>query len=240
VFYSALFVGHGIPMEKDEKSDLLTRLASSRGEAVRAAREALGMTQVELADRASTSQQTIDRIERGVVEHSRAYPRIAKVLNIPDEGFDYDRTVATINRLQMENDQGYKAFMEEGRIASMLTKGGMIPLITTRMGRVRLVNAIPRGYPVEFAQEAFAITIFGDEMEPVLRAGDIAIANPVIPPWRGCEVCCVLSDGIIARTLVGETEETWQVQTWNPQEKTPINKNDASVATIVAKISRSH
>lgn len=51
------------------------------GTRIRAAREAMGLTQAKLGERAGTTQQTVDRIERGLTLHSRAIPKIAEILN---------------------------------------------------------------------------------------------------------------------------------------------------------------
>lgn len=56
--------------------------SEGNGAAIRAKREALGWSQAKLAELAGTSQQTIDRIERGATEHSRAIPRVMDALGI--------------------------------------------------------------------------------------------------------------------------------------------------------------
>lgn len=52
------------------------------GSNIRAAREAKGMTQAELAEKIGTSQQTVDKIERGVMKRTTYLPEIQKVLGI--------------------------------------------------------------------------------------------------------------------------------------------------------------
>lgn len=53
---------------------------SDIGDRVRAGREALGISQAGLAQRVGTSQQTIDRIERGETTHSRYIVPIMSIL----------------------------------------------------------------------------------------------------------------------------------------------------------------
>jgi SOS-response transcriptional repressor LexA len=57
----------------------------SAGDRVKEARDALGISQTELARRVKTSQQTINKIESGLVSHSRYLYRIAQVLNVTYE-----------------------------------------------------------------------------------------------------------------------------------------------------------
>lgn len=49
---------------------------------LKVARSIKGWTQAELAARAGTSQQTVDRLERGLVRHSAALSSIAAALGI--------------------------------------------------------------------------------------------------------------------------------------------------------------
>lgn len=53
--------------------------------AIRAAREERGWSQAELARRAGTSQQTVDRVERGEVSYSRALPDLIAALDMSAE-----------------------------------------------------------------------------------------------------------------------------------------------------------
>lgn len=55
------------------------------GSNIRAAREAKGMTQAELAEKIGTSQQTVDKIERGVMKRTTYLPEIQKVLGIGED-----------------------------------------------------------------------------------------------------------------------------------------------------------
>lgn len=60
------------------------------GESIRAAREAQGLSQAALAEKAGTTQQTVQRIERGEIEFSRAAQGICEALGtevgIPTSG----------------------------------------------------------------------------------------------------------------------------------------------------------
>ncbi len=228
-------------MSEEKQPSLAERLAAGRGKAVRQARESMGLSQAELAEKAETSQQTVDRIERGVVGHSRAYPAIARALGIPNEGFDIDRIKRDLEHVTKASEESYKAFMREGKAVSELNKGGRIPIYAPGSGsRLALMNAIPRGYPVEFTEGAYGLVMFGTEMEPAIRNGEIAIVNPNLPPMWDSEVV-VQIDGIARiRTFMGETDEIWRVKQWKPEREFDLPKSDHEAPQlVVAKISRS-
>lgn len=63
------------------------------GRTVREAREAKGWSQADLARRAGTSQQNIDRIERSEVVHSRALPAILSALGLSETTAERGKTV---------------------------------------------------------------------------------------------------------------------------------------------------
>ncbi|WP_431854332.1 helix-turn-helix domain-containing protein [Azospirillum sp.] len=52
------------------------------GQRLRAVREKANLSQAELAGRVGTSQQTIDKIERGLTKHPRFVVEIADALNV--------------------------------------------------------------------------------------------------------------------------------------------------------------
>ncbi len=229
-------------MENEEKKSLIDRLREGKGLAIRSAREARGWSQADLAKLAKTSQQTVDRIERGAVEHSRAYPRILEVLEIPNEGFDKARFEKTVEKMKTESSESYKRFMEEGKFASDVAISGRLPLYVPGDGRTgpRLINAIPRAYPVEFAEDAYGLVMFGSEMEPAIRNGEVAIVNPNLPPFWNNEVVVTIDGKPTIRTFMGETDVAWTVQQWNPVRKINIKKDEQRAPQlVVAKLGRS-
>lgn len=64
--------------DDEKRADDLERLGLAR--TIKDMRERLGWSQAELAKFAKTSQQTVDRIERGETLHSRAFPALLEVL----------------------------------------------------------------------------------------------------------------------------------------------------------------
>ena len=65
-------------------ADIIPLVSTTDGPAIRAAREAKGWSQAELAAKAGTYQQMVDRIERGVVRHSRLVPALKAALELDD------------------------------------------------------------------------------------------------------------------------------------------------------------
>jgi len=227
-------------MADEDRKSVAQRLREGNGAEIRRVREERGMSQADLAKLAETSQQTVDRIERGVVELSRAYPRILKALEITKEGFDLDRIKTTVAKMKMESRESYKRFMEEGKAVSGLMEGGRIPLYAPGDGSgPRLINAIPRAYPVEFTEGAYGLVMFGTEMEPAIRNGEIAIVNPNLPPLWQSEVVVTINGKPTIRTFIGGTATHWSVQQWNPPKKADLKKDEHEhIELVVAKIGR--
>lgn len=78
-----------------------------RGQNLRKRREELGLSQAQLAANAGTTQQTVDRIERGQTGFSRALPAIAKALGIRlgvNTREIYDETVAHVQAAGVSGD----------------------------------------------------------------------------------------------------------------------------------------
>ncbi len=238
---------------------LIERLAKARGEDIRTAREAKGWSQAELAEKAGTTQQTVDRIERGVTEHSRAYVPLRDALGLPPlEGFDPDKTKRMLESIKRTSEKEFAKWEAERRhrpsdevqphnplnVADFIPIYSMSGLFDDYLLSDQPVDSIRRGYPVEHVKGAFGVISTEDAMSPVIRPGDVAIVNPNLPAIPGGEA--LLSnenDGKwsgFLRTLAGDDGENWILQTWTPkpvQLKTP-KSHYKRVEMVVAKISR--
>ena len=226
-------------MTNEPNRDPIQLLREGKGATIRRVREEQGLSQAELAKLAKTSQQTVDRIERGVVEHSRAYPRILEALGMPNRGFDADRIQERLERIADNSRERHKANINENStIESPLDS--RIPVYSSGDGAGRrLVNAVPRSYPVEFVDGAYGLVMLGNEMEPAVRNGEIAIVNPNLPPSPQCEVVVRIDGRLTIRTLAGETDTHWSMQQWNPPAKTTMKKADhEQPQLVVARIGR--
>lgn len=98
---------------------------------LREAREARGWSQAELATRAGTTQQTVDRLERGVTSFSRALPAVAAALDLDLEELsagsallDQSASAAkpATSRLDSYSEAGLKARINERLDALGLTQ----------------------------------------------------------------------------------------------------------------------
>lgn len=235
-------------MRKDDENPI-DALRRASGERVRQAREAMGMTQAELAEKADTKQQTVDRIERGITLKSKAYPMILKVLGLQTgSGVAtemVDRSVADmIEGVEgYHSDKGFAAFMNEARAITKINEGETIPVFSRTGGGMRLVDAIPRIYPVMLVKDAYALMVSDRDMEPAVRKGDIVVVNPHLPVQIGSEVVVTKRDGfgldISVKTLLSEDENFWNLKTWMPNDTETIEKNEyLKLEMIVSKISR--
>lgn len=224
--------------EEEQNQNVADRLAKARGDEIRQAREARGWSQAELAKRAHTSQQTVDRIERGVVGHSRALPEVRRLLGLEIYG-PVDFSVPPIEGQDEKTNEGYRAAIQEARAAGKIMDKRMIPVFAEGKARTRLIDAIPRAFPYEFVEGANAVLITENSMEPVLRPGDIAVLNPNVPALPGSEVGFADKGLLYVRTLVREDAESWIVKSWNPPSETRIPKSVLSYLDVmVTRITR--
>lgn len=211
--------------------------ARARGSEIRRAREAKNMSQADLAAATGVSQQTIDRIERGAVVHSRSYPALRKYLQLDILGYD-SWPYAEGETPGYRKSALFQSLREDAAVQKVFT--GMIPVVSNRGGTMHLADAIPKVFPFEFADGVTALLVTDNEMEPVLKVGDIVVINPHIPPRIGDEVAFALDEIGYVRTFVAETEDHWLVKSWNPEKETKVMKGRSlkDLDVVVAKYNR--
>lgn len=155
------------------------------GHSVREAREAKGWSQADLAKRAGTSQQNIDRIERSEVVHSRALPAILIALGLSVNLVEKGKTVPLL---------GYVGAGAE--LFTFDTLGGDEPL-----------EEVDR--PQGATDTTVAVQVRGDSMKPAYRDGDILYydlqENGRLEHLMGHDCVIRLADG---RTYVKELRLT--------------------------------
>jgi len=226
---------------KDKHPPVLDRLARSRGEEIRLAREELGWSQADLAERAGTTQQTVDRVERGVTAHSRAYPNIRAAVGLTPvpgiEGSIYTRIEGEKDKRDLRSRHQKISLL--GAKSAALAEN-VIPV----MSGTNMIDVIPKGYPVTFAENSFAALIPDDLMSPVFRAGDIVVINPHLPIQSNTEIMAAKmdEDGTVVtvfRTLIHETKDSYLVKSLNPEKEEELLKSEFTEARqIVAKYNR--
>lgn len=191
------------------------------GQQVRERREELGLTQVQLAEIAHTTQQSIDRIERDAVERSRSAPAVALALGIPlpnlgivARGFAEEQSPYASNvrlTLQKRRDgametafEPYENPLERHVVQGAQLVGGKdLPIYASVRGGAMddsvLVSSDPIDYvkrpePLARAKNGYGLYVIGDSMEPAYRQGDLALIHPNIPPTAGNEVVVCSQD----------------------------------------------
>lgn len=215
----------------------IERIAKERGEIIRIEREARGWSQAELASIAGTNQQTVDRIERGVTVNSKAFPAIREALKLDPQMNNFSAVDSA-----MKHGTPHPPRPPDSVAAENIKRGDHIPVFQLD-GRMQLVDAIPRHFPVQFAENAFAVIVQTSDMEPAFNPGDLAIVNPNLPALPGCDVVLGWPKGagprLRIRRLVGESDDAWIVKTWRPDREESLSKSEfPRHEVIVARISR--
>jgi transcriptional regulator with XRE-family HTH domain len=243
-------------MTDEHKPTVMERLLKARGDEIRQARTALGWSQAELAEKADTTQQTVDRIERGVTEKSKAAPKLRAILGLPPIIGDVQSTAASAashkpdihsedyGRSQEENGRSFRDYEKIQKVA----QGTHLPIYAlseedkSRLISDRFADSIPRIYPVQNVDTAYGLISRDFLMEPVIRPGDIIIVNPNLPVIPQSEVVLSRKDGdafyVLIRSLVTENEHSWTVENPHSGFETLEKSEWPRAELIVAKISR--
>jgi transcriptional regulator with XRE-family HTH domain len=175
-----------------------------------------GWSQAELARRVGVRQNTIAAIESGLTKKSKYLPDIARALDIPLSLFDPDtgegpQRTPTIPGADLvgARDLPLYATVEAGEGAVVMSSDP--------------VDEIRRPAPLATVKGAYGVIVSGESMVPALRPGDIVLIHPHLPP-KAEDVCLFISErnGEFIATIkeyVGQTQETWKVKRYKPEEK---------------------
>jgi transcriptional regulator with XRE-family HTH domain len=144
------------------------------GQLVRAAREARGLSQVELSRLIGIKQASLHSVETGETRRSKFLPEIVRELGIPPDDVGLppdvspDATVMPVDRLVLPGrDFPIYASVEGG--------AGEIIRSTDP------VDWHPRPAPVAHVKTAYGLIVVGESMIPEFDPGDIALVNPILP-----------------------------------------------------------
>ena len=222
-------------------SGLAERLKAATGKTVREARVARGWSQAKLAEAAGTSQQTVDRIERGETLHSRALDDIREVLGLwrPPTSEEVD---GIIERMRTDaKDVETQAYREALIPLYSMGFDTRLPGTMTGLGR-EADTYVPRAPQLLNASAAYAVSAFAaDEMDPAIREGDILLVNPDSPLRLPCEVLLRKADSgaVLLRTLQAVTDSDWIVQTWSPGNSLSLSRSDWPIVhPVIGKFGR--
>jgi len=204
-------------------------MARSRGAKLRSLREAQNLTQVALAQLAGSSQQTVDRLERGDVRDSSALTRIAEIL-----GFEMGDSVLT-----QENVRHVKNWIEqpdapvsENPFANMLQRLERIPVYAQgiiRPGHIDFeqVSNIVCPQPLMGVKDAYALLYSDFDMAPVFAPGDTLLIHPYLPVRPGSDVLYRSPEGrsmVRSCTFVGADHH--RVKRWLPEAEADASYED--------------
>lgn len=192
--------------------------ASGIGTLIKSARLAKGLTQSELAKNVGTRQQTIEKIERGIVKHSSFLPAIAQELSIPVERVMRNSKVPS----KVEKIPNSQLFGERDLRVYAAVQGGPGAMILSN----EPVDYVLRPEPLATVKDGYGVIVIGESMAPAIEPGDVVCVNKHLPPRPGDD--CVFQyeepDGTChasVKRLRRITETNWQVTEWNSEAGTP-------------------
>lgn len=186
-------------------------MSDSPATLIRTARKARDLSQAELGRRVGAPQQTIEKIEKGTIRHSRLFPKLAVELGLPLE-----RLLPEVARDNPQKSPLSELVGARDLPVHAATMGGPGEMIVS----TDPVDWVLRPDPLRNVTKGYGVIVVGESMVPEFRPGDIALVNPHLPPMRG-EVFIFYSarEGDMHSTikhLVKWTEKAWIVQQWNP------------------------
>lgn len=226
----------------DVEPPVMKRLRERAARRIREAREAKELSQAQLAELAGTTQQTIDRIERGVTHKSKSMAAILQALDLDLQMEDLPTIQTTVTIEPVETPMlGPHTILQAVRSFTTKTPGKLPIFRITNYG-FALVNVIAPPYPVEMVPDAYGLVWADHSMDPVVRHGDIVIVNPHLPAQAGNEVVSIWHaegrDFVSVFSLMSDDADYWHFQTHSPRETINRPKEGSTTHMIVAKVSR--
>lgn len=197
----------------------------SFGTIVKERREALGLSQEDLAAAANTSQGTIDKIENNRSLRSRFLPAVFTALNLPLDLL----TKSTVTEVQFKNQattQAHQPTFTKSELVGDVdlpifaaARGGLVEdsmLLTSEP-----IDHVKRPSPLATVRGAYGVYVIGDSMSPVYEQGDLVLVNPHLPARPGDDVILCSSDGdgshyAIVKRLIKSTPDEWLLRQFNP------------------------
>jgi transcriptional regulator with XRE-family HTH domain len=185
----------------------------SPGEIIRGRRKQLGLSQAKLASAVGTNQQTIDKIEKDIIKHSRFMARIAHELGL------------RLEELDPESFPGSPTNVIPGEVLAgardlpvhAAAEGGKGQIIVSSDP----VDWVLRPAPLANVRGGYGLIIVGESMVPEFEPGDIALVNPHLPPVP--DVTSVfyseVQEGEVRATvkrLIRVAPDAWHLRQWNP------------------------
>lgn len=210
---------------------VLPALPMELGQKIRQRREARGLSQTALAQKVGTHQQTIEKIEKGTVKHSRYLHGITKELDLPfPEASGNGGGKAPPEPLVGERDLPVYGAAEGGKGALVVTSDP--------------VDYVRRPAPLAQVKDGYGLIIVGESMVPEMKPGETALVHPHLPPVPG-EPCVFYADSgagdhlVMVKSFVRSTATHWHVEQWNPPKRLTLDRREwQRCERIVGKYSR--
>lgn len=182
---------------------------------IRTKREALGLSQASLAAKAETTQQTVDRIEKGKTTFSRHIPAILKALDIkPSLANTYSPAAGSLDPIPASELLGDRDLPVYG--AAQGGDGAMILSVDP-------VQLVRRPDSLMGVKDAYGLFVVGESMQPAFWHGDIILVHPHKPLRSGDDVVVYGVDNsgngvAVVKHLLRFDDKYWHLRQWNPPE----------------------
>jgi transcriptional regulator with XRE-family HTH domain len=182
----------------------------SPGAIIQQARRQKGLSKRQLAERVGTTQQTIDKIEKGAIVNSKFLSAIKVELGLVLEIFAGQLTIppSPIPLPLVTSLQDLPLYATAGRIGGNIWRIGPQP-----------VAHVLRPTVLANAEKAYAYTMHDDSMFPQFRAGDHLWVDPSLPPLRGYSHVFSGKDGMVIGVLEAIKKDHYDVKVWNQDQK---------------------
>ncbi|WP_269715800.1 XRE family transcriptional regulator [Caulobacter sp. NIBR2454] len=223
------------------------------GAKIRAAREERGLSQAALAGMVSTTQQTIDRLERGKSKQSRYRDHVLRVLELPLP------TEQEVNAIAIGEAHRRERLISKAALSD-LSSGRTIPHVqeipvykleysSEKTGALRRpwtpVDYLTRPQPLFRVEGAYGLIVLSGAMEPSMFEGDTALVNPHIVPRPRNEIILIGEDDdnsgneILLRSFVSQDAREWSVSSPSGGAAETLSKDDwPECHVIVGKFTR--
>lgn len=213
------------------------------GNAISARRAELGLNQTELATAAGMSQKNISKLELGQTAKPQNWRMLAKVLKIDEAEF-----AKIIDESAMELGRPGKRATAIPRNVSARVREINTPYFAGVGKRVPIMGRAAAGAPGKLimmhteydsietppelagVDDAYAVYVYGDSMEPRYFNGELLMVNPYFPVGRG-DFCIVQTGsggdecGYVKR-FVSQDGERLVVTQMNPAEELVFDSAD--------------
>lgn len=202
------------------------------GEDIKAAREAAGLTQPQLAEKVGTDQRQISKIELGLTKGGDIKAAVVRFLGLRPKGAlsPSNHIVKNVAHLPNGNNGATVERLDLPVHMTREAEGGLMRVTKTQTGTI-----VRPSYLVD-SKKAYAIDMAGDTMRSRFRHGETLYVNPELPVRVGFEYVFYTPDRATAqvRYLVKITDTEWRVRQTTPELDSVLLRAEWPVAEGIA------